>query len=188
MLFRSREVPHFQPYLDSFGYRVEADGKVFAYTSDLNLTLPAAPPALRELVQDADVLVHYFNAFAFEARKGEFAGPRFAGELARDANVKTLVTTHHGPWIDADGTRERMSLPLEISVLDNGPGVSEEMRAHLFDAFVTSKPWGTGLGLALVAKVIRDLRGVVEFESEPRRTIFRVRLPIFQEEGDAAHG
>ena len=64
--------------------------------------------ALRELVQDADVLVHYFNAFAFEARKGEFAGPRFAGELARDANVKTLVTTHHGPWIDADGTRERM--------------------------------------------------------------------------------
>ena len=103
-----REVPHFQPYLDSFGYRVEADGKVFAYTSDLNLTLPAAPPALRELVQDADVLVHYFNAFAFEARKGEFAGPRFAGELARDANVKTLVTTHHGPWIDADGTRERM--------------------------------------------------------------------------------
>jgi ribonuclease BN (tRNA processing enzyme) len=105
-----REVPHFQPYLDSFGYRIEAGGKVFAYTSDLNLALRGgAPAALRELVQDADILVHYLNAFAFEARKASgFAGPRFAGELARDARVKMLVTTHHGPWIDSDGTRERM--------------------------------------------------------------------------------
>ena len=65
-------------------------GKIEAKLKELNLTLPAAPPALRELVQDADVLVHYFNAFAFEARKGEFAGPRFAGELARDANVNDI--------------------------------------------------------------------------------------------------
>jgi ribonuclease BN (tRNA processing enzyme) len=105
-----REVPHFQPYLDSFGYRIEAGGKVFAYTSDLNLALPGgAPAALHELVEGADLLVHYLNAFAFEARKGHgFAGPKFAAELARDAGVKTLVTSHHGPWIDSDGTRERM--------------------------------------------------------------------------------
>lgn len=105
-----REVPHFQPYLDSFGYRIEAHGKVFAYTSDLNLAIAGgAPPALRELVQGADLLVHYLNAFAFEARKASgFAGPRFAAELARDAGVRTLVTSHHGPWIDTDGTRERM--------------------------------------------------------------------------------
>lgn len=104
------EVPHFQPYLDSFGYRVEAGGKVFVYTSDLNLALAGgAPPGLLELARGADVLVHYLNAFAFEAHKPEgFAGPRFAAALAREAGVETLVTTHHGPWIDSNGVRERI--------------------------------------------------------------------------------
>ena len=107
-----------------------------------------------------------------------------ACEAAPESGGDVVLTTayRHGVRVNVPGTRERMSLPLEISVADNGPGVSEEMRAHLFDAFVSSKPGGTGLGLALVAKVVRDLRGVVEFESEPRRTIFRVRLPIYTHE------
>lgn len=104
------EVPHFQPYLDSFAYRVEAGGKSFVYTSDVNLALQGgAPAALRELAQGADLLVHYLNAFAFEARHpGGLAGPRFAAELARNAGVKTLVTTHHGPWIDSEGRPEQL--------------------------------------------------------------------------------
>ena len=113
-----------------------------------------------------------------------------ACEAAPESGGGDVVLTtayRQGVRVNVPGTRERMSLPLEISVLDNGPGVSEEMRGHLFDAFVTSKPGGTGLGLALVAKVVRDLRGVVEFESEPRRTIFRVRLPIYTHE-DARAG
>ena len=65
-----------------------------------------------------------------------------------------------------------------VSVRDNGRGVSEEIRAHLFDAFVTNKPTGTGLGLALVAKIINDHGGAIEFESEPGRTTFRVMLPL----------
>jgi two-component system nitrogen regulation sensor histidine kinase GlnL len=56
--------------------------------------------------------------------------------------------------------------------------VSEEIRAHLFDAFVTNKPTGTGLGLALVAKIINDHGGAIEFDSEPGRTTFRVMLPL----------
>lgn len=104
------EVPHFQPWLDSFAYRVEAGGRAFVYTSDVNLALAGgAPAALRELARGADLLVHYLNVFAFEARHpGGFAGPRFAAALARDAGVKTLVTTHHGPWIDGEGRPERM--------------------------------------------------------------------------------
>lgn len=102
------EVPHFQPYLDSFAYRVEAGGRSFVYTSDVNLTLPDVP-ALRELAKGADVLVHYLNAFAFEAEApGGLAGPRFVARLARDAGVRTLVTTHHGPWIDTPEVRERV--------------------------------------------------------------------------------
>jgi ribonuclease BN (tRNA processing enzyme) len=103
------EVPHFQPHLDSFGYRVEADGKVFSYSSDVNLALAAPPPALIELARDADLLVHYLNAFAFEEKQpGGFSGPKFVGMVARDARVKQLVTSHHGPYIDADGVRERV--------------------------------------------------------------------------------
>lgn len=103
------EVPHVQPYLESFAYCVEAGGKKFAYTSDVNLTLTDIPPALRELVQGADLLVHYLNAFATEDRMpGGLAGPRFVARLARDAGIKTLVTTHHGSWIDTSEVRERV--------------------------------------------------------------------------------
>jgi two-component system, NtrC family, nitrogen regulation sensor histidine kinase GlnL len=69
-------------------------------------------------------------------------------------------------------------LPLEVCIRDNGPGVPPDIAGHLFDPFVTTKSSGTGLGLALVAKVIGDHGGVVEFESLPRRTTFRVLLPL----------
>ena len=56
-------------------------------------------------------------------------------------------------------------------------GIPDELRAHLFDPCVTTKHNGTGLGLALVAKVVDDHGGIIEFESQPRRTVFRVFLP-----------
>jgi two-component system nitrogen regulation sensor histidine kinase GlnL len=71
-----------------------------------------------------------------------------------------------------------VSLPLEIAVEDNGAGVPTDLMPHLFDPFVTTKISGSGLGLALVAKIIADHGGVIECESEPRRTIFRVLLPM----------
>lgn len=102
------EVPHFQPYLESFAYRVEAGSKSFVYTSDVNLTLPDVP-ALRELARGADLLVHYLNAFAFEDKApGGLAGPRFVARLANEAGIGKLVTTHHGPWIDTPDVRERV--------------------------------------------------------------------------------
>jgi two-component system nitrogen regulation sensor histidine kinase GlnL len=81
------------------------------------------------------------------------------------------------------GSPGRIALPLEIGIRDNGPGVPGDLLPHLFDPFVTTKAQGSGLGLALVAKVIGDHGGIVECDSVPRRTIFRILLPLHQPRG-----
>jgi two-component system, NtrC family, nitrogen regulation sensor histidine kinase GlnL len=83
-----------------------------------------------------------------------------------------------GMRLSLPGSGARVALPLMIEVIDNGVGVPEAMKGHLFDPFVTSKRTGSGLGLALVAKIIGDHGGIIECESEPRRTVFRVLLPM----------
>jgi two-component system nitrogen regulation sensor histidine kinase GlnL len=87
-----------------------------------------------------------------------------------------------GMRLAVPGTGARVSLPLMIEVEDTGPGVADELKPHLFDPFVTTKPRGTGLGLALVAKIIRDHGGVIECESAPKRTVFRVLLPMQEQQ------
>ena len=71
-------------------------------------------------------------------------------------------------------------LPLVVSIEDNGDGIPDAIRPHLFDAFISGKQSGTGLGLAIVAKIIADHGGLIEVESPPKRTIFRVFLPMAQ--------
>jgi two-component system nitrogen regulation sensor histidine kinase GlnL len=83
-----------------------------------------------------------------------------------------------GMRLTVPGSGPRVSLPLMIEIEDNGPGIPEALKPHLFDPFVTTKRNGTGLGLALVAKIIGDHGGIIECDSMPKRTIFRVLLPM----------
>ncbi len=96
-------------------------------------------------------------------------------------NPKLTFSTafRSGVHLSVPGSSQRVSLPLEFCVTDNGCGVPDDMMEHIFDPFMTTKTNGTGLGLALVAKVVGDHGGVVECESKKSGTTFRVLLPAY---------
>lgn len=104
------------------------------------------------------------------------AGEALSG--TKNAEIKLATAFRPGIRISVPGVKERVSLPLEISVEDNGPGVPADMLPFLFDPFVTSKQNGSGLGLALVAKIVGDHGGVIDSDSRPGRTRFRILLPV----------
>ena len=94
-------------------------------------------------------------------------------------NAQITLSTAFRPGIrfSVPGSKERVSLPLQFSISDNGPGVPEDVLPILFDPFITTKQNGSGLGLALVAKIVGEHGGVIECDSSPEGTTFRVLLP-----------
>jgi two-component system nitrogen regulation sensor histidine kinase GlnL len=139
-----------------------ADGIKFGVDYD-----PSLPP----LAGNRDKLIQAFLNLVKNAAE--------AIQEGRDTGRIILRTAFRpGMRLAVPGSSARVSLPLMIEVEDNGPGVPESLKPHLFDPFVTTKRSGTGLGLALVAKIIGDHGGVIECESVPKQTVFRVLLPL----------
>ncbi len=141
-------------------------GRGVRYIEDYDPSLPAVLGNRDKLVQVFLNLIK--NAAEAVDSKGE--GGRITMQTAFRPGVRLAVA----------GSDTRISLPLMIQIEDNGVGIPDHLKAHLFDPFVTTKPTGTGLGLALVAKIISDHGGVIECDNEPKRTVFRVLLPMQQ--------
>jgi two-component system nitrogen regulation sensor histidine kinase GlnL len=74
--------------------------------------------------------------------------------------------------------KQRWRLALELHIEDNGPGVPEEIRERIFYPLVSGRAGGSGLGLTLAQTFVQQHQGIIECESEPGRTIFKIVMPL----------
>lgn len=128
-------------------------------------------PSLPNVLGNRDKLVQVFLNLLKNAAEA-------IGDKNDNGRIILQTAFRPGVRLSLPGSETRVSLPLMIQIEDNGCGIPEHLKPHLFDPFVTTKTSGSGLGLALVAKIIADHGGIIECESEPKRTVFRVLLPM----------
>ena len=126
---------------------------------------PSLPPVFGNRDQLVQILLNL-------VKNAAEAAPASGGEIVLG------TAYHHGVRIAVPGSSQRVHLPLQVTVRDNGSGIPEPVRATLFEPFVTTKRGGQGLGLALVAKLIADQGGLIECDSRPGRTVFRLSLAM----------
>lgn len=129
---------------------------------------PSLPPALG----DRDQLVQVILNLVKNAAEAITASGVPGGEIVLSTAFQ------QGVWLAGEGRHERRHLPLVVGVRDNGPGIPADLRPHLFEPFVSGKEGGGGLGLALVAKIVGEHGGLIDVESRPGRTEFRLHLPV----------
>jgi two-component system, NtrC family, nitrogen regulation sensor histidine kinase GlnL len=138
-------------------------------------------PSLPPVLGDKDQLIQMFLNLVKNAAEA-------IGDSRRDGEIELTTAFRAGVRLQIAGINDLVNLPLEFCVRDNGCGVAPEMLPHLFDPFVTTKAAGTGLGLALVAKIVGDHGGTIECESLPRRTTFRILMPMYARRASRSGG
>ncbi len=128
-------------------------------------------PSLPNIMANGDQLIQVFLNLVKNATE--------AIEKEEQPGRITLSTAYRpGLRMQVPGSTASVSLPLEIAIRDNGPGIAPDVAENLFDPFVSSKDSGRGLGLALVAKLVRDHGGIVDAETLDDGSVFKVLLPL----------
>ena len=125
-------------------------------------------PSLPNTLADPDQLMQVFLNLIKNA--AEAAGPKGGGTIRLKTSYDQSLRLRR-----KDGSGR--ALPLKIEIIDNGPGIPPETAQDIFEPFVSGRENGTGLGLALVSKIINDHGGWISVDSVPGRTVFRVSLP-----------
>ncbi|MBE7212241.1 MAG: PAS domain-containing protein [Gluconacetobacter diazotrophicus] len=137
---------------------------------------PSLPPVWGDRDQLIQVLLNLVKNAAEAITQAGGAHGGSAGEIVLGTAYRSSVR------LAVPGSEQRLLLPLVVTVRDNGPGLSESVRPHLFEPFLTTKAQGSGLGLALAAKIVGDHGGLIEVDSRPGRTEFTLFLPVVAEE------
>jgi two-component system nitrogen regulation sensor histidine kinase GlnL len=119
-------------------------------------------PSLPDLVGDREQLIQAVLNIARNAAQAGSSSILFRTRAIRQTTI----------------LRQRYKLALELQVIDDGPGVPEEIQDRIFNPLVSGREGGTGLGLSLAQTFVQYHQGVIEFESRPGRTIFRILLPL----------
>lgn len=119
-------------------------------------------PSIPEIVGDREQLIQAVLNIARNAVQSRAESISFRTRTVRQITI----------------LRQRHKLALELQVVDNGPGVPEEIQDRIFNPLVSGREGGTGLGLSLAQTFVQYHQGVIEFESRPGRTIFRILLPL----------
>lgn len=149
----------------------------------------------RQVLESADELRNVNVVVNFDPSlpmvRGEFEGLvqvflnliKNAADAARDGGREVTLRTGYrqGRSLSSERRGDGGMPPITVSIQDNGPGIPEDLEVSVFDPFVTTKSNGQGLGLSVVAKIVGDHGGAVDFESEPRRTVFTVHLPAYSD-------
>jgi len=126
-------------------------------------------PSVPELAGDKELLIQAtLNIVRNAAQALTMSGRPPGGQILLRTRVARQVTL----------MRQRWKLALELQVVDDGPGVPEEIRDRIFSPLVSGRPGGSGLGLSLAQTYVTWHQGVVECESKPGRTVFRIILPL----------
>lgn len=131
----------------------------------------AYDPSLPSTLADPDQLLQVFLNLL-----------KNAAQVAETNGTITIRTFYELSLRVRNGDGTRAALPLQVEIIDDGPGVPPDLTANLFEPFVSGRENGTGLGLALVSKIVGDHGGWISAESEPGRTVFRVSLPLAPKE------
>ncbi len=147
-----------------------------SFAADINIK-QHYDPSLPPVAGDEDRLVQLFLNLVKNAAEAASHRDDNAGEIE--------IRTAYRRGIKVSAGRPAVAAPLEVSIRDNGPGIPDDVRGSLFRPFVSTKATGSGLGLALAAKIVGEHGGAIDGESAPGRTVFRVLFPIVREESSS---